>query len=123
LSQNRYQTFPITYSSRTREQFAFSPPGFGGKPKLKEGYREVNGCSNRSRQGASTSFGWLIGRNGTLGVSNPNKGSGSLEKSQIITIRGYPAGVQRLSLKQSRSEDRFSLDLMCFRGNRSEEKP
>ena len=48
-----------------------------------------------------TSFGWVIDRNGTDGGSNPNKGSESLEKSQIITIRGYPAGVQQLSRIQS----------------------
>jgi hypothetical protein len=41
-----------------------------------------------------TIFGWVIGRNGTVDGSNPNKGSGSLEKSQMITIRGYPAGVE-----------------------------
>jgi hypothetical protein len=89
--------FQITYSSRTGEQFAFSPPGIGGNPKLKEGYREINGCSNRSRQAAMTSFGWVIDRNGAAGGSNPNKGSESLEKSQIITIRGYPDGVQQLN--------------------------
>jgi hypothetical protein len=52
---------------------------------------------------------WVIGRNSTVEASNPGKGSGSLEKSQNITIRGYPAGVNRLLLRQDKE---FGLDVV-----------
>ena len=97
----------ITHSSQTRQQFAFSPFGIGGKHELQEDYREINGYSSNSLHTARRKLRWVIGRNSTVGDSNPNKGSGSLEKSQISTIRGYPAGVKRLDRILSADGDCF----------------
>lgn len=97
MLQDRYRTLQITHSSQTRQQFAFSPSRIGGNHELQEDYREINGYSNRSLQTTRRKAGWVIDKNRTVSDSNPNKGSGSLEKSQNSTIRGYPAGVNRLN--------------------------
>ena len=107
MHQDRYRMLQITHSSQTRQQFAFSPFGIGGKHELQEDYREINGYSNRSLQTTLSKLGWVIGRNRTVGDSNPNKGSGSLEKSQNSTIRGYPAGVNRIEPNHGRYGDCF----------------
>lgn len=94
---DRYRMLQITHSSQTRQQFAFSPSRIGGKHELQEDYREINGYSNRTLQTSPRTTGWVIGKNSTAGDSNPNKGPGSLEKSQNSTIRGYPPGVNRMN--------------------------
>lgn len=107
MFHDRYRMLQITHSSQTRQQFAFSPPRIGGKHEVQEDYREINGYSNHSPQTSHRTLVWVIGRNSTVGDSNPNKGSGSLEKSQNSTIRGYPAGVNQLNPILPLDGDRF----------------
>ena len=81
MLKDRYRMLQITHSSQNRQQFAFSPSRIGGNHELQEDYREINGYSNRSLTSIRRTAGWAIDKNRTVSDSNPNKGSGSLEKS------------------------------------------